>query len=44
MYAGVSSGGQDVINVVPPVAVAKCDIRISPHTPPQDIMHILDGW
>lgn len=42
--AGIELGGKPVLNVVPATAEACFDIRISPHTPPQDIKMELDKW
>lgn len=44
LRAGVSAGGKDVYNVVPPAAELAMDIRISPSVPPQDIANTLNMW
>lgn len=44
LRAGVQAGGEDVYNVIPMHAEAGFDIRISPHTPPEEIIDMLDGW
>jgi len=44
LEAGLMSGGRPVLNVIPQVAEAYFDIRISPHTPPADIAATLDKW
>lgn len=44
LHASVMAGGEDVLNVVPPSATLKLDIRISPHTKPTDITDKLDQW
>ena len=44
IHAGIEIGGKPVLNVIPNKAEACFDIRISPHTPPQDISDILDKW
>lgn len=41
---GVESGGNDVLNVVPPTAEACFDIRISPNIHPSNISSLLDLW
>lgn len=44
LRAGMQAGGEDVLNVVPATAEAAFDIRISPHTPMEDIQKMIDGW
>eukprot|EP01041_Mallomonas_annulata_P003634 gene3634-7242_t len=44
LHAGVSSGGKDVYNVVPAEAEAAFDIRIAPHTTPEQMANTLDQW
>ena len=44
LRAGVQSGGKDVVNVVPAVAEAAFDIRISPHVEPARMKETLDLW
>ena len=44
LRAGLSAGGNDVLNVVPSNAEAGLDIRIAPHVPPAEISALLDGW
>ena len=44
LRAGVQAGGEDVINVVPPMAEAAFDIRISPNDDPITIKQQLDIW
>lgn len=44
MALGISSGGVDVINLVPSIATAKFDIRIAPHQDPEEILNELDTW
>eukprot|EP01039_Chlorochromonas_danica_P007435 gene7435-8222_t len=44
LRAGVSAGGKDIINVLPPTAEAGMDIRISPHMDPAHVRNMLDGW
>ena len=44
IHAGIEVGGKPVLNVVPGTAEACFDIRISPHTPPNDIKMELDKW
>jgi aminoacylase len=44
LRAGVQSGGKDVVNVVPAVAEAAFDIRISPHEEPARMKETLDLW
>jgi aminoacylase len=44
LRAGVQAGGKDVINVVPSVAEAGFDVRISPHMNPDDFAATLDTW
>jgi len=45
MQAGVDAGnGSFAKNVIPPVAKATFDIRISPHKSPDEMKALLDGW
>lgn len=44
LRAGVQAGGKDIINVVPPVAEAGFDVRISPHVPPSEIESQITEW
>jgi aminoacylase len=44
LRAGVVAGGSDAINVVPPTAEAKFDIRLSPHMNPTDMITRLNTW
>lgn len=45
MKAGVDAGnGVMCKNIIPPVATATFDIRISPHMPPNFMRALLDGW
>ena len=44
LQAGIMSGGQPVLNVIPSQAEACFDIRISPHTPPSDIADEITRW
>lgn len=42
--SGIVAGGLDVLNVIPPVAELKLDIRISPHVDPSTVATMLDVW
>lgn len=44
LHSGVTAGGKDVLNVIPPTAEASFDIRISPHTQPITIKNMFDSW
>lgn len=44
LQAGVQVADTYAYNCVPPTASCSLDIRISPHTPPQEISKMLDGW
>lgn len=44
LRAGVQASGKDIINVVPAVAEAGFDVRISPHTDPMEISNQITGW
>jgi len=44
LQAGVRVGNTFAYNCVPPVASCSLDIRISPHTPPEEIGTMLDQW
>lgn len=44
LRAGVQSGGSDAVNVVPPSAEAKFDIRVAPSMPTADVAATLDSW
>lgn len=44
LRAGVQSNGADVLNVIPPVAEAAFDIRISPHKDPLEMRDMIDQW
>lgn len=44
LRSGVSSNGEDVVNVIPPTALAKFDIRISPLVSPDSITSLLNQW
>ena len=44
LRAGVQAGGKDIINVVPPMAEAGFDVRISPHTPTAEIENQITEW
>jgi aminoacylase len=44
LRAGIQAGGHDVLNVVPASAEAAFDIRISPHTPMEEIKTMIDSW
>ena len=45
MQAGVDAGNGSVAkNVIPPIATATFDIRISPHMEPEAMKKKIDGW
>lgn len=44
LRAGLQAGGHDVLNVVPATAEAAFDVRISPHTPMEEIKKMFDDW
>jgi aminoacylase len=44
LQAGVQVGNTFAFNCVPPVAKCSLDIRITPHTDPQEIEDMLDTW
>lgn len=44
LRSGVQSNGVDVLNVIPPLAEAAMDIRISPHVAPSQIGDMISSW
>lgn len=44
LRSGVQSNGVDVLNVIPPLAEAAMDIRISPHVAPAQIGDMISSW
>jgi aminoacylase len=44
LRAGIQNAGKDVINVIPPMAEAGFDIRISPHMLPSTIADTFNEW